>query len=76
MIEFWDLQTAEFQQKSLKFESKFDTDLFQLVEDETSPVSARVSPNQELLAVSAKNKKIYLFFLQTGKLMHTISMNS
>ena len=74
MIEVWDPETYEFptDHKTLKFELLTDTDLFDLAKAKTFALTMVINNSGELIAVYARDRKIRIFNIVTGKLLKTI----
>jgi len=68
LIEFWAAKDEYGHPKGLEFESKLDTDLFELAKCKTYALNMSVSPDGRFLACLAADKHIRLFRFLTGKL--------
>jgi len=71
MIEVWDPETYEFptDHKSLKYELLTDTDLLDLGKAKTFALTVSMNNSGELIAVYARDRKIRIFNIVTGKLL-------
>jgi peptidylprolyl isomerase domain and WD repeat-containing protein 1 len=75
MIEIWDPETYEFPStdfKKLKYELITDTDFLELAKAKTFALSMAVSNNGEILAIYARDRKVRIFNIITGKLLRTV----
>lgn len=74
MIEVWDPETYEFpsDHKRLQYELLTDTDLLEMAKAKTFALSMSVSNNGDLLAIYARDRKIRIFNVITGKLLRTV----
>ncbi len=74
MIEVWDPETYEFptDHKNLKYELLTDTDLLDLAKAKTFALTMSINNSGELFAVYARDRKIRIFNIVTGKLLQTI----
>jgi len=69
MIEFWSGHTNDYSfPRSVKFESKVDTDLYEFAKRKTVPVSMTLSPKNDMLATLGADRKIRIFRVLTGKM--------
>lgn len=59
--------------KSVKFEFKVETDLFELVKCKTICLSLSLSLNGQYFVTFCKDKHLRLFEFSTGKLLRTIN---
>ena len=58
--------------KTLKYDSKFDTSLFELKKMKTFPIAVALSPNNEYLAVYCDDDLIRVFRMASGKLWKSL----
>ncbi len=74
MIEVWDPETYEFptDNKRLQYELITSTDFLELAKAKTFALSIAVSNSGDLIVVYARDRKIRIFNLLTGKLLKTI----
>lgn len=75
MIEIWDPETYEFpsnDEKKLEYELITDTDFLELARAKTFALSMAVSNNGQLLAIYARDRRIRIFNIKTGKLLRTV----
>ncbi len=70
MLEYWSgpKDDYEFPKGRVMFESKLDTDLFELAKNKTHVLNMTVSPNGQFLATFAADKKVRIFRFLSGKL--------
>lgn len=69
MIEYWCGLKKDFKfPKCARFNSKLDTDLYELVKNKTYPTDLAFSPNGDQFAVLSTDRKVRLFKFLTGKL--------
>lgn len=70
MIEYWSGLKRDFKfPKCVKFDSKLDTNLYELVKDKTYPTDLSFSPKGDRFAILAADRKIRIFWFLTGKLI-------
>ena len=73
MLEYWSGMGQDFGfPRSAKFDSKLDTDLYELAKNKTHVLNMTVSHNGELLVVMGEDRKIRMFKMVTGKMMFVI----
>ena len=73
MLEFWSGLGQDFGFPRLaKFDSKLDTDLYELAKNKTHAVNMNVSHNCEMLVIMGEDRKIRMFKLLTGKMLFLI----
>ncbi|GMT14998.1 hypothetical protein PFISCL1PPCAC_6295 [Pristionchus fissidentatus] len=74
MIEFWRGEKGgfEFPEEVVKWESKMDTDLYELLKVKTLAVCIQVSPKGDSFAVLAEDRRIRLFNYFSGKMSKII----
>ena len=74
MIEVWDPETYEFptDKKRLQYELITSTDFLELAKAKTFALSIAVSNSGDLIVVYARDRKIRIFNVLTGKLLKTI----
>ena len=73
MLEYWSGMSSDFQfPKNAKFESKLDTDLYELAKNKTHVLNATVSNNGESFVTMGDDRKIRMFRILTGKLLFLI----
>ena len=74
MIEVWDPETYEFptDNKRLQYELITSTDFLELAKAKTFALSIAVSNSGDLIVVYARDRKIRIFNMLTGKLLKTI----
>lgn len=74
MIEVWDPETYEFpsDNKRLQYELITSTDFLELAKVKTFALSMSISNSGDLIAVYARDRKIRIFNVVTGKLLKTI----
>ena len=74
MIEVWDPETYEFptDNKRLQYELITSTDFLELAKAKTFALSIAVSNSRDLIVVYARDRKIRIFNVLTGKLLKTI----
>lgn len=74
MIEVWDPETYEFpsDNKRLQYELITSTDFLELAKAKTFALSMSISNSGDLIAVYARDRKIRIFNVVTGKLLKTI----
>ena len=71
MIEYWMGPKRDYKipdKKVVMFDSKLDTDLFDLAKNKTYPLSISVSPNGKFIAIYGADRKIRVFRFLSGKL--------
>jgi len=69
MIEYWSGSKNDYKfPRSVKFESKVETDLYEFAKNKTTPMCIAISPNDEYFATFATDRKIRIFKILTGKL--------
>ncbi|XP_014663514.1 PREDICTED: peptidylprolyl isomerase domain and WD repeat-containing protein 1-like [Priapulus caudatus] len=69
MVEYWCGARGEYAfPKCVRFDSKLDTDLYEFAKARTHPTNFAFSPDGELLASTAMDRKVRLFRFATGKL--------
>lgn len=69
MIEYWSSLKKDFKfPKCAKFDSKLDTDLYELVKNKTYPTDLAFSCKGDQFAILAADRKVRLFRFLTGKL--------
>jgi len=76
IIEIWGLNAEDgykLPSSAVSFESKMDTDLFELARKKTVPTSVTSSPNGEFFTVSATDGIMRVFRLKSGKLLHSFT---
>lgn len=88
MIEIWDPETfgkfilsvnqykIEFPDNKLSYELASDTDMLELAKSKTFALSCAVSTSGELVALYARDRKIRVFDVRSGKLVRTIDDNA
>lgn len=70
IIEYWSGLRKDFKfPKCVKFDSKLDTDLYELVKNKTYPTDLAFSPTGDQFAILATDRKVRLFRFLTGKLI-------
>ena len=70
IIEYWDTESFELPgRRSVAFERKTDTDLYELCKARTRPESLCVSPSGEHFVVSGADRLIRVFDVARGKLL-------
>ncbi|EGD80149.1 peptidyl-prolyl cis-trans isomerase [Salpingoeca rosetta] len=70
IIEYWAGQADDFgMPKAVAFESKMDTDLFDLMKAKTRPYQMRFAPDGSKFVVTASDHKVRVFEFVTGKLL-------
>ena len=69
-IEYWAGFSGDFDfpHKKVMFESKLDTDLFELAKNKTKALNLSVSPNGKLLAAFCADKRVRIFRFLSGKI--------
>lgn len=67
MVEFWSANDYKYP-KILKFTSKIKTDLYDFVKCQAVPWGVAFSPNGQLFAAMASDRKVRIFKVATGKL--------
>ena len=74
MIEVWDPETYEFptDNKRLQYDLITSTDFLELAKAKTFALSIAVSNSGDLIVVYARDRKIRIFNMLTGKLLKTI----
>lgn len=73
MLEYWSSSRNDYEfPKNVAFDSKMDTDLYELAKTKTIVVSLEFSKNGKLMAVFSKDRKIRIFNILTGKITQTI----
>ena len=74
MIEVWDPETYEFptDNKRLQYDLITSTDFLELAKAKTFALSIAVSNSGDLIVVYARDRKIRIFNVLTGKLLKTI----
>ncbi|CAG0891267.1 unnamed protein product [Cyprideis torosa] len=70
IIEYWSNQGPEFEfpESKVEFESKLESDLFELVRQKTTPRSLAISPDGKLFAIMCTDRKLRVFRFLAGKL--------
>jgi len=69
MMEYWSSSTNDYAfPKSVKFESKVETDLYEFAKNKTQVLNMTLSPNGDFFATFAADRKIRIFRVLTGKL--------
>ncbi|GFS84199.1 peptidylprolyl isomerase domain and WD repeat-containing protein 1 [Nephila pilipes] len=70
IIEYWSSLKKDFKFPSiLQFDSKLDTDLFELVKHKTYPTDLAFSPKGDQFAILCVDRKIRIFRFLTGKMI-------
>ncbi|XP_054711741.1 peptidylprolyl isomerase domain and WD repeat-containing protein 1-like [Uloborus diversus] len=70
MIEYWSSIKNEFKfPKCVKFDSKLDTDLYELVKHKTYPTDLAFSPKGDQFAMLSTDRKVRIFRFLTGKML-------
>lgn len=70
MIEYWSTLKKDFKfPKCAQFDSKLDTDLYELVKNKTYATDIAFSPKGDHFAVLAADRKVRIFRFVTGKLI-------
>lgn len=74
VFEYWSglKEDFAFPSRRLEFDSKLDTDLFDLAKAGAVPRSLTFSPDWRRFAVWASDRKLRLFRVSTGKLVKVI----
>lgn len=73
MIEYWSGFANDYGfPKSVSFESKVETDLYEFAKKKTQPLNMTLSPRGDVFATMAEDRKIRLFRILTGKLITVI----
>ncbi|CAB3404335.1 unnamed protein product [Caenorhabditis bovis] len=74
MMECWHGEKGgfEFPKDVLTWEYKLDTDLYEFFKVKTVPVAAEFNPKGRKLATYGEDKKIRIFDIITGKIVHVI----
>lgn len=68
-MEYWTGPKNEYKfPKSVKFESKLDTDLFEFAKNKAHPCGLAVSPDGKRFASLSSDRKVRVFNFLTGKL--------
>eukprot|EP01134_Creolimax_fragrantissima_P000761 CFRG0761T1 len=69
MIEYWkNGEGYTYPERAVNFESKMDTDLYEFVKCKTTPTSIDINKSGQLMAIMAKDRKVRIFKITTGKL--------
>ncbi|GIY59183.1 peptidylprolyl isomerase domain and WD repeat-containing protein 1 [Caerostris darwini] len=69
IIEYWSTLKKDFKFPSIvQFDSKLDTDLYELVKHKTYPTDLAFSPNGDHFAMTCTDRKIRIFRFLTGKM--------
>ncbi|XP_059175917.1 peptidylprolyl isomerase domain and WD repeat-containing protein 1-like [Physella acuta] len=69
MVEYWSGPKNDYGfPRNLKWEFKTDTDLYDFIKCKCEPLSVTFSPNGQLMAVLATDRKIRIYKVLTGKL--------
>ncbi|KAL5583176.1 hypothetical protein UlMin_015618 [Ulmus minor] len=68
MIEYWSPATLQFPEDKVKFRLKSDTNLFEIVKCKTTVSSIEVSPDGKQFSVTSPDRRIRVFWFETGKL--------
>ncbi|KNC80761.1 hypothetical protein SARC_06888 [Sphaeroforma arctica JP610] len=69
MVEYWSNSGAyTFPEKAVSFDSKMDTDLYEFIKCKTMPTSLAINESGELMALVAKDRKVRIYKIKTGKL--------
>lgn len=69
ILEYWTGPKSEYQfPKSVSFESKLDTDLFEFAKNKTYPCGLAISPDGKKFASLSSDRKVRVFHFLTGKL--------
>lgn len=69
MVEYWAGPKHDFRRpKSIQWQYKTDTDLYEFLKCKTVPTGIAFSPNGQLMATLAKDRKVRIFRFATGKL--------
>ena len=62
MVEYWSGSRNDYKfPKSVKFESKVETDLYEFAKKKATPLCITVSPNDEFFVTFASDRKIRIF---------------
>ncbi|KAK1275108.1 Peptidyl-prolyl cis-trans isomerase-like 2 [Acorus gramineus] len=68
VIEYWCPATLKFPESGVKFRLKSDTNLFEIAKCKTTISAIEVSPDGSQFAITSPDRKIRVFWFQTGKL--------
>ncbi|KAK1287378.1 hypothetical protein QJS10_CPB19g00343 [Acorus calamus] len=68
VIEYWCPATLKFPESGVKFRLKSDTNLFEIAKCKTTVSAIEVSPDGSQFAITSLDRKIRVFWFQTGKL--------
>lgn len=69
MVEYWSGVKGEYKfPTNIRFTSKLDTDLYEFAKEKTYPTNFAFSPNGQLLAATALDRKVRVYKFATGKL--------
>jgi len=76
-IEYWDPNTLDIPKDSSKvgFKSKFQTDLFDMVNSKTYALSITISPTGKYWSMVTKDRKILLFDFKKAKAIRKLNYN-
>ena len=70
MLEYWSGMGSDFQfPRNAMFDSKLDTDLYELAKNKTHVLNATVSNNGESFVTMGEDRKIRMFRILTGKIL-------
>jgi len=70
MLEYWSGMGSDFQfPRNAKFDSKLDTDLYELAKNKTFVLNATVSNNGESFVTMGEDRKIRMYRILTGKIL-------
>jgi len=73
MLEYWSGMGQDFGfPRQSKFDSKLDTDLYELAKNKTHVLNMSLSNNNQMLVTMGDDRKIRMFKLLTGKMMFVI----
>ena len=73
MLEYWSGMGQDFGfPRQAKFDSKLDTDLYELAKNKTHVLNMSLSNNNQMLVTMGDDRKIRMFKLLTGKMMFVI----
>ena len=74
MLEYWTGPRNDYKfPNNILFESKLDTDLYEMAKVKTIVINIEFSRDAKKMAVMSKDRKIRIFNILTGKITQTIN---
>lgn len=72
MTEYWTTEDEYDHPKTVKFQFKTETSLYELLKNKTTPTSLELSPNCEMFSIMARDRFVRIFNFATGKMIKQI----